>query len=177
MAFKSADRFGFTITLPFSETRKYLIQSPPVEVGNFMVESTQLAGQRVGLALELSTLLEQQENLSEDASPEERDELDAKIEETKEVLAAMTERLTVPDGMEDSYFESVLGDAYGKMVENGEPFELVKLAASTVAVWVLSGREDAEEFWNNGGRHRRPQKAPQDRKAKRGRHRNPGTSK
>ena len=169
MGFNNANRFGYHITLPFGD-HSYRINSPSVEVGNFVVESTQLAAQRATLTVELISLLEEQEKAGEDVSSETT----ARIEEIRKEVAQLTADLTVPDDLETDYFRSILGPAYDEMISNKEPFELVKLAASTVSVWVLHGRDDAEEFWNNGGRPGN-RRAPQDRKAKRGR--KPGTSK
>ena len=159
MAFQSASRFGYSITLPFSSARTYRIPSPPVEIGNFMIESAQLASDRVALTVQLAQASDEIEKLPEDDP--RRAVLSDEIESAVRDLEELATRLTVPDGMEKDYFRSILGDAYDKMVENQEPIELVKLAASTVSVWVLSGREDAEEFWNAGGR-RNPLKAPRD---------------
>lgn len=160
MAFKSASRFNYSITLPFGEGRSYRVASPPVEVGNFMVESTQLNATRAALVLELTSIV---------GDYPEGDELQdadaARVAEIEAQLEELTARLTVPDEMVEDYFRSVLGDAYDAMTEAREPFELVKLAASTVSVWVLSGLEEAERFWNEGGRVN-PQKAPQDRRRK-----------
>lgn len=161
MAFQSASRFGHSITLPFGPGRSYRIPSPPVDVGNFMVETTQIAGQRVALTIELGAFLDEIKDLPEDDP--RRDGLMTSIEENQKLIASLAERLTVPDEMEKDYFRSVLGEAYDKMVENKEPYELVKLAASTVSVWIIRGREDAESFWNSGGRVD-PPKAPQDRR-------------
>lgn len=177
MAFQSATRFGYSITLPFSGSRKYTIQSPPVDVGNFMIESTQLSGQRVALSMELMKLLKEQQDLPEDADEKTRVDLDGRIVDVSNAMNALTEKLTIPDEMEADYFRAILGPAYDQMLENKEPFELVKLAASTVSVWVVSGRDDAESFWNNGGRPDRPQKAPQDRRTKRGPSSSTATSK
>ena len=164
MAFQNASRFGYTIVLPVGN-RRYTIQSPPVDVGTFLLESTQLAGQRIGLTAELGAFLEELSGLSED-NAEGRARLEAAIKENQEALAVLNDRLTVPTAMEENYFAAVLGeDVYARMRENNEPIEVVKLAASTVSVWVLQGREDAELFWNSGGRVD-PPKAPQDRKAK-----------
>lgn len=161
MAFKSADRFGYNITLPFGE-HSYRIPSPPVDVGNFMVETTQMTGKRIALLAQL-------DGLAED-DPERKD-IERQLEDVTGVL-------TIPDEVEGDYFRAVLGPAYDEMTDNREPFELVKLAAATVSVWVLQGREEAEEFWNAGGRHPSPRRAPQDRKrAKRGPSQNAGTSK
>ena len=151
MAFKNADQFGYTITLPFRE-HSYRIPSPPVDVGNFMVETTQLTGKRIALLTRLDGLAE---------DDPEREDIERQLEEVTDVL-------TIPDEMEGSYFRAVLGPAYDKMTANREPFELVKLAAATFSVWVLQDRETAEEFWNAGGRHPSPRRVPQDRKAKRG---------
>lgn len=172
MAFKSADRFGYVISLPFvagDPARNYRIKSPSIEVGNFMIESTQLAGERMSLSLNLTNLLEKLAVLPEDASEEEKINLQAEIEDATKLLNDIAQRLTIPDEMESDYFRAILGPAYDAMIENKEPFELLKLAASTVSVWVVSGRDAAEEYWNNGGRPSRPQRAPQDRRTKRGR--------
>lgn len=159
MAFKNADRFGYTITLPFGE-HSYRISSPPVDVGNFMVETTQLTGTRIALLARL-------DDLAED---------DPEREDIERQLGEVTDVLTIPDEMEGSYFRAVLGPAYDEMTSNREPFELVKLAAATISVWVLQDRETAEEFWNAGGRHPSPRRVPQDRKAKRGPSQSAGTS-
>lgn len=163
MAFKSAERFGYSITLPFSAERSYRIESPSVTVGQYMIESTQLAGERLQLLQELAEL---QERLSGDLSPEaeKRAEKDAELLQSR--LQALAEALTVPDEMQEDYLHGILGAAFDEMKANGEPFELVKLAASTVSVWVLQGREAAEDFWNNGGRHPNSHRRPQDRKAR-----------
>lgn len=161
MAFRNANHFGYNITLPFGK-HSYLIPSPPVDVGNFMVETTQLTGKRIALLAQL-------DGLTED-DPERKD-IERQLEDVTDVL-------TIPDEVEGDYFRAVLGPAYDEMTTNREPFELVKLAAATVSVWVLQGREEAEAFWNAGGRHPSPRRAPQDRKrAKRGPSQNAGTSK
>ena len=160
MAFQSASRFGYSITLPFTSARTYRIKSPDVEIGNFMIESSQLASDRVALTVQLAQVSDEYNALEE--NDPRRAVLQDQLEEATRDLEALADRLTVPDGMESDYFRSILGEAYDKMVENKEPIELVKLAASTVSVWVLSGREDAEEYWNAGGRHRNPPKAPRD---------------
>ena len=149
MAFKNADRFGYTITLPFGE-HSYRISSPPVDVGNFMVETTQLTGKRIALLARLDGLAE---------DDPEREDIERQLEEVTDVL-------TIPDEMEGDYFCAVLGPAYDEMKANGEPYELLKMAAATVSVWVINGREAAEEYWNNGGRRPNPRKAPRDRRPK-----------
>ena len=148
MAFKNADRFGYTITLPFGE-HSYRIPSPPVDVGNFVVETTQLTGKRIALLARLDGLAE---------DDPEREDIERQLEEVTDVL-------TIPDEMEGSYFRAVLGPAYDEMKANGEPYELLKMAAATVSVWVINGREAAEQYWNNGGRPN-PRRTPRDRRQK-----------
>lgn len=167
MAFKPADRFGYEIVLPFREGVSYRIPSPGVEVGNFMIESAQLSGQRVALLLEAQVLAEALDEAQEAGNEDEAARVQAELTKTQDAILTLNERLTIPDEVQGSYFESILGPAYLQMVENKEPFELVKLAASTVSVWVLQGREEAEDYWNSGGRRPRPRKAPTDRKRKR----------
>lgn len=147
MAFKDASAFGFTITLPFGQ-RSYTINSPDVEVGHALVSTTVAAGTAYDIAEKLSELSEE----------------DAEYDRLRQRLDELTNDLTIPDSVSGDYFKSILGPAYDEMVANHEPYELVKLAASTVSVWVISGRDAAEAFWNNGGRPPRPRRTPQDRR-------------
>ena len=101
MAFKNADRFGYTITLPFGE-HSYRISSPPVDVGNFMVETTQLTGKRIALLARLDGLAE---------DDPEREDIERQLEEVTDVL-------TIPDEMEGDYFRAVLGPAYDETTDD-----------------------------------------------------------
>lgn len=163
MGFRNAKQFGFSITLPFGE-HSYTIPSPSVEVGNYLAATTQLAVQRDQLMREALTVGADRAKLDDD-DPKAA-ELDAELERLRGEFDKLDEGLQLPEEMEGEHFEAVLGEAYGKMVANHEPFELVKLASATVMVWVLQSREAAEEYWNSGGRAN-PPKAPQDRQAKR----------
>ena len=178
MAFNSADRFGYEIVLPFREGVRYRVPSPPVEVGNFMVESAQLTRERVTLLMESAVLAEQLEEAGKAGDDEQVAQLTGQLEDNRDRVADLTDRLTIPDEVQGDYFASILGPAYAEMCANREPFELVKLAASTVSVWVLQGRDEAEAYWNSGGRPSRPPKAPADHKRKRSgrRSQNRGTS-
>ena len=153
MAFKNASAFGFSITLPVGD-RQYTIQSPSVEIGHALVQTTVTAGQ----ATQLAELLE------------DLPEGDPAAEEIRAKIRELASELQVPDSMERGYLQDILGDAYDEMKANGEPYEVVKLAAATVSVWVINGREAAEAYWNAGGRP--PRRAPRDR-----RKRKTGTSK
>lgn len=143
MAFRNADAYGYTITLPFPQGRSYTIQSPPVEVGHYLIETTQSAAQVQRLLSEI-----------DDLPPG-----DPRLVEIQDELVALQDSLTIPDDQQDDYLASLLGaDVYAAMRNAKEPWELVKLAAATVSVWVIANRDAAEEYWNNGGR-RRPTKA------------------
>ena len=146
MAFKNASAFGFTITLPFG-SHEYTIQSPNVEVGHALVNTTVAAGRAVEMSREL-------ENMAEN---------DPQRQELIEAINELASSLELPDAMTNEYFQSILGPAYDEMKANGEPYELLKLAAATVSVWVINGREAAEQYWNNGGRPN-PRRTPQDRR-------------
>lgn len=150
MAFKNAEAFGFTLKLPVGQ-RIYEIQSPPVEVGYTLINTTVAAGRA-------KEIVEAIADMAED---------DPAREEAQRELAEMMQDLEVPDYMTKDYFRQILGSAYDEMTANREPYELVKLAAATVSVWVINGREAAEDYWNGGGRPRNPRKAPRDRRRKR----------
>lgn len=149
MAFKNADAFGYSIALPV-RGRIYVIESPPVDIGHSIVSTTVMAGRLNDLGSALQSLA---------PDDPDRPKLESQIRE-------LAEGLEVPDNLQGDYLRSVLGAAYDEMIENKEPFELVKLAASTVSVWVINGREAAEDFWNSGGRPPRPRKALGDRRRK-----------
>ena len=148
MTFKSAGAFGYTITLPFGR-HSYAIQSPPVEVGYRLIETTQAAARA-------QQLLEQ----ANDLAPNDPRLVDLQME-----IEELQASLVVGDNEQDDYLAQLLGPAYEQMKANQEPWELVKLAAATVSVWVISSREDAEVFWNSGGRRQGPN-SPSDRKTR-----------
>ena len=149
MAFKNASAFGYSITLPFGQN-SYTIQSPNVEVGHALVNTTVAAGK----AYEMSQALA-------DMAPDDPDR-QALIDALEELAAS----LELPDAMTTEYFQSILGPAYDEMKANGEPYELLKMAAATVSVWVINGLALAEEYWNNGGRRPNPRRTPRDRRQK-----------
>lgn len=54
------------------------------------------------------------------------------------------------DAQELSTYESVLGDAYRQMVDNGVPWADLKRAAMTAMIWIYFDEETAERFWESG---------------------------
>lgn len=54
------------------------------------------------------------------------------------------------DAQELSTYESVLGDAYQEMLDNGVGWADLKRAAMTAMVWIYFDEETAERFWESG---------------------------
>lgn len=54
------------------------------------------------------------------------------------------------DAQELSTYESVLGDAYQQMLDDGVDWEELKRASMTVMIWVYFDEETAEKFWETG---------------------------
>lgn len=125
MATKSPfTRLGFTLDLTVDDEHTYSIKSPPIEVGAYMVE--------------LSGLLAQIERYAtEDEVPTE----------LRDRLAA----LEAPEAMQENEPRALLGDAYEAMAADGMPYEVFKLAAASVTIWVRADRDAAIAFWESGG--------------------------
>ncbi len=126
MATRPASRFSFSMDLVVDEEHTYTVKSPSIEVGTFLVEFS-------GLLERAEAILETEEEIPE--------ELEQQVEELKP-----------PESMRTDQYHALLGAAYDQMVSDGMPFEVLKLAAATVAVWVKTDMQTAEEFWNSGGR-------------------------
>lgn len=154
MTTKPANRFGFTLDLRVDDDHVYSVASPPIDVGRHIVEMTEALTRVEGL-LSTDSKLPAEERKGDDAVPDE----------LKAMLQDLHDR--TPDAIRKDQLRAYLGDAYDRMVEDGMPFEVVKLAAGTVAVWVQTNRETAEEYWNNGGRRPNPRRVPADRRTKR----------
>lgn len=54
------------------------------------------------------------------------------------------------DAQELSTYESVLGDAYQQMLDDGVDWEELKRAAMTAMIWIYFDEETAEKFWESG---------------------------
>lgn len=78
--------------------------------------------------------------------------------EQQERLAEMAQTLKGVDTL-----ERMLGaDNLAAMKADGLAWSTIQLVAQTVMTWTVSGLEEAEHFWNTGGRPKA--KKPQDRK-------------
>lgn len=65
---------------------------------------------------------------------------------------------------QESLYKRVLGDVYDELVADGHNFEVIKFVGTTATIWITTGIEAAEEFWNNGGQPPKARKTPADRK-------------
>ncbi|TDD88352.1 DUF7426 family protein [Actinomadura rubrisoli] len=54
------------------------------------------------------------------------------------------------DAQELSTYESVLGDAYQQMLDDGVDWEELKRASMTTMIWIYFDEETAERFWETG---------------------------
>jgi hypothetical protein len=54
------------------------------------------------------------------------------------------------DAQELSTYESVLGDAYQQMLDDGVRWGDIKRAAMTAMIWIYFDEETAERFWETG---------------------------
>ena len=121
MATKALNRFGFTLSLRVDDEHVYTVKSPPAALGQFIVE--------------LTNMLQQAEAFADQGKP------------IPDKLTDRLKRLTdeAPEGFDSP--AALLGDAYAAMEADGMPYEVVKLAAATVGVWLHSDLETAEESW------------------------------
>lgn len=60
-------------------------------------------------------------------------------------------QLTFDDEEEDALYVRLCGDAWGDMLTDSVSWEKMKMVAQTVLIWIGSGRELAEAYWNSGG--------------------------
>lgn len=137
MSFKALDAFlDDTLTLPVTAEKKYVIQ--PVDAA-------------VGLWVERISALAVDAQQERAGGP--------KIEPlTPDEVAA----LKPPGGDRKTLTETILGDALQEMLDDGVSHEVVKLVTATTMVWITAGKDEAEKYWNAGGRPK-ARKAPQDR--------------
>lgn len=140
MVTASLSKFKFVLTLVVDDEHRYDVKSPSVVIGAHINEMA-------SLLMEAESYVDRGEDLPE--------RLNARLEKLSE---------SAPKEFEEDSYRVMLGDAYDKMVEDGMPWEVVKLAAATVGVWVRTDAETAEEFWSSGGRPKA--KRPADRKRK-----------
>lgn len=63
-------------------------------------------------------------------------------------------------------FEVVLGDTLDELRADKVSHDLVKLIGATVLIWIASGVDEAEAYWNSEGRPGKAPKKPADRKPK-----------
>lgn len=78
--------------------------------------------------------------------------------------------VVIPDDVEDSLKEELLGDAEQEMIDDGLTSDHVRAVFMTLTAWHLQGREAAEMVWNRQGevgapnrearRRRNPAKSP-----------------
>ncbi|VXB81906.1 hypothetical protein [Aeromicrobium sp. 9AM] len=74
------------------------------------------------------------------------------------------ETITMDRGKQEHLYQTVLGDVYQQMFDDGMNWEVVKLVGTTAVIWIHQGIEAAEEYWDNGGQAPKAQKKPQDRR-------------
>jgi len=77
---------------------------------------------------------------------------------TPEEVAA----LKPPAGDRTTLTETLLGDTLAELVEDGVGHEALKLITATTMIWITAGKDEAETYWNAGGRPK-ARKAPRDR--------------
>lgn len=63
------------------------------------------------------------------------------------------------DEERDLYRDALTSDVYQQMQDDGVPFSAIKLAAMYVILYAVKTPEDAEAFWNSGGKAPAPNRA------------------
>lgn len=131
----------------------YWVQPVSAEVGLAMQD-----WQQVQLHMAIAKLAREQ------AEAEGRDPEDYVVPDgVGEHLKAVTED---EDGR--TIDDRITSDLVAQMKANGEPWEIIRLAAETAQTWVTDGWEAAEAHWNNEGRPEgKAPTAPQDHRRKR----------
>ncbi|WP_293782607.1 hypothetical protein [uncultured Aeromicrobium sp.] len=67
---------------------------------------------------------------------------------------------------EDTLARMLGADTLAQMRADGVPWKTIQLVAHTVMTWTVSGLEEAEVFWNSGGRPKAPNRAQRRQRAK-----------
>lgn len=131
---KPASRFGWEIHLMVDDEHTYVVPSPDARVGMYL---TDMASVMSKAALYLN-----------------------RGEDPPEALEQQAKALQPPKGYAENPYRAVLGEGvYDQVLEDGFPFEVLKLMTATVGVWVTESIEDAYDYWNNGGRKPNPTRA------------------
>ena len=87
----------------------------------------------------------------------------AKVRQGQDVTPEDIASLKLDDAEEMEFTQSMLGNTFAEMQEDGLPWEYVQHAAKTVFMWLVSDRDEAAKVWANLGNGARP--VPQDHKA------------
>lgn len=69
----------------------------------------------------------------------------------EEITEAQVDAVLLDDDAEPVAYRRLLGDAYDEMLTNGVDWDDLKHAAMTALVWIVMGREQAEEHWASAG--------------------------
>lgn len=140
---KPLDRFSTSLVLVVDDEHEYTVKSPSFSVGQRVSET----GRLVSVA---EVIRQRREELPDDDPQQE-----ALATEAEQVWAQLAE-LVPKSGEQESYYRSLLGDTLDEMERDGIPYEVVRVAAATVQVWLMQDRVAAYECWNNGGRPPNP---------------------
>lgn len=74
-----------------------------------------------------------------------------------ELSAEDVKGLELDDDQERELMPQVLGDVYDEMLADGLPWHWIRHAGTTAFMWIASGREAAERFWEEPpGEHEPP---------------------
>lgn len=134
-------RFETTLDLTVDDEHTYTVKSPSIKVGAFIIEASNVIESLAAC-----------EEKGEEAPPE-----------LLEAVKRVQKGDAFGDESEDQY-RAILGPVYDEMVDDGQPFEVLRMAMSTVMIWVKASREEAIKFWDEGGRPNPTNRATRRRK-------------